>query len=515
MAMTSEATNKDFLASLSRGGFAESLTPAQRRAIHIETDLDEFLATQVGEMGRQVVLTGNPGDGKTQHILRYQDQFDEENYFYLLDASEYADYTTLLNEWRAAYQDDRAGILAINDGPLHEMAADHADSYEFLATVQTQLENQIVYDYETEPSFGDTDILVVDLNNRNILTPRIIKAAIRTFAQELALDGHDHTGRCHIQYNAEKLQHQLIQENLTDLLWNLGKYDTHITVRDLINFLSYCITGGIDDCQVNHSDGLKYYNLAFEGTGQLFELLREHFRSEQLTHPFIDSQLWAAAEQEINPRDIEDAREEIEALFEQKKRQFLFEDEQMELGYKSRELFKKSSDEFVKHTQEGGQGETEKEWVIQRLNGYFMSGSTKRSELKIWLSHNYRSKSSQALVSRTDIPKRDFTLKAPQLHSKIADAIGYRPTYTVLEYTEADEPIRLFITKDLYQRLSALAADIPYTLRNRENEQQILEFMEEIEYYASYSETQGRVSIKDTETGRTESVEISDDIYRV
>jgi len=46
------------------------------------------------------------------------------------------------------------------------------------------------------------------------------------------------------------------------------------------------------------------------------------------------------------------------------------------------------------------------------------------------------------------------------------------------------------------------------------NEQQILEFMEEVEYHETYSEESGLVSVKDTETGRVEEVDVNNDIYR-
>jgi hypothetical protein len=106
-------------------------------------------------------------------------------------------------------------------------------------------------------------------------------------------------------------------------------------------------------------------------------------------------------------------------------------------------------------------------------------------------------------------------LKKPKLHPNIDEAINFQPTHTVLEYTDSDEEIRLRIDRDLYNRLNALAANIPYTLRDREKEQQILECMEEVEYHESYSEFEDTVSIKDAETGRIESVEIRDDTYRV
>ena len=205
MATERTQTDKEFLAELARGGFAESLTPHQRRQIHIETDLDSFLEDALDD-GKQVVLTGNPGDGKTQHILMQQDNYPEDEYFYLLDASEYADYRDLLEEWNENFQDGVAGILAINDGPVYEMTTQYRDEYEFLDTVQKQLQNQIVYDEDNTDEIDFEDIVVVDLNNQDVLTPSIIPKAIKNFAGDFAMDGHSHSGRCHIQYNDDKLQ---------------------------------------------------------------------------------------------------------------------------------------------------------------------------------------------------------------------------------------------------------------------------------------------------------------------
>jgi hypothetical protein len=70
------------------------------------------------------------------------------------------------------------------------------------------------------------------------------------------------------------------------------------------------------------------------------------------------------------------------------------------------------------------------------------------------------------------------------------------------------------MTSSLYRALGALDADIPYTLRDRDVEQQILEYMEEIEYHETYSEESGLVSVKDTETGRVEEVDVNNDVYR-
>ena len=512
MATERTQSGKDFLAELARGGFAESLTPHQRRQIHIDTDLDDFLENALDE-GKQVVLTGNPGDGKTQHILMRQDQYPPDEYFYLLDASEYADYGELLEEWDENYQAGAPGVLAINDGPLYEMTTQYAEEYDFLNTIQKQLENQVIYNEDTLQVIDFDEVIVVDLNNRNILTPSVVKDAIQTLVDDFIEGDHGHSGRCHIQYNAKKLQDERIQENIVDFLTELGKYERHVTVRDLLNFLCYILTAGIKDCQTNFDEELKYYNLAFEGTGAVFELARQRFRSPQLVHPFIDSQLWADAEREVNFSDRDEAAEVVEPVFTRRKRQFLFEDEHMNIDYESYSLFQNISYQFLNH-RNGMSREGTKEQLIKMLNGYFRPNSSKRSELQLWLAHSYRSKSSLALVSRTTVPKSDFEIREPRLHPEIEDAIGYTNDHTALEYTDGRSPIRLKITRSLYRALGALDADIPYTLRSRDVEQQILEFMEEIEYHETYSEEAGSISVKDTETGRIEEVDVNNGIYR-
>ena len=513
MATERTQTDKNFLADLARGGFAESLTPHQRRQIHIQTELDEFLSRAMEE-DRQVVLTGNPGDGKTQHILMCQDTYPtDDGHYYLLDASEYSDYEALLNEWHEAYDAGTPGILAINDGPLYEMATTYRDDFSFLPAVYEQLQNQVVYSDTDASDTAFDDIVVVDLNNRKAMTPSIIREAVETFTTEFATEGHSHSGRCHIQYNAEKLQDEHIQENLIDFLTKLGRYDVHVTVRDLLNFICYMLTAGLKECQTNFEDDLKYYNLGFEGSGTVFDLARQQFSAPELVHPFVDSHLWAAAEQDANFSDRDDVSETVEPLFEQKKRRFLFEDEVMGIGYEARSLYQNFQYDFINH-RNGKSAEGMKEEFLKMLNGYFRPDNPRRAQLQLWLSHRYRSKSSLALVSRTTVEKSAFEIRRPRLHPEIRETIGYTPSHITVEYTGGDEPIRLRITQSLYDDLAALDANIPYTLRDRDVEQQILEFMEEIEFHESYSAEAGTVSVKDTETGRVETVEINDGTYR-
>ncbi|PNW34072.1 UNVERIFIED_CONTAM: hypothetical protein BEN50_18365 [Euhalothece sp. KZN 001] len=505
----------DLLADLARGGFAEKLTSQQRRAIHMSTELDDFLEAQL-DAGKQVILTGNPGDGKTQYIFQNRPEYPEPEYYYLQDASEW-DYDDLLEEWSTAVDEGKPGILAINDGPLYEMSMAYDDEYPFLQTIEEQFRRQTIFEASSGEPSESSQFVVVDLHNRGVLTRKIIMQALDNLTDDTFLTaGHDHAGTCHIQYNIQKLRTDPIRQNLIELLMEVGKLGDHVTIRDLLNFIAYCITGGRAECDTDNPDRLHYYNLSFDGEGKIFTLLIEHLSPTDLTHPFIDAYLWASAEKAVNPRDVEDQQERISAEFLREKRRFYFEDEMIDLAYSSRDLYHEIDYLFndVRNDPDGSR-EIQKERLIEMVNGYFRPGSSKRSELRLWLSHNFRSKRSQVLVSRTTIPKTDLEYRKPRLHPRIEESMSYTPLYFVLEYTGGETPVRLRFTSALSRSLRALDATVPYIVREREEEQQLLEFMEEVEYQVRPSESEGTVLIKDTETGDVERVGVHDDRYRV
>lgn len=516
--MATEHTHlgSEFLCRLARGGFAEKLTQPQRRAIHITTRLDEFIDEAL-VAGKQLVLTGNPGDGKTQYILRKQEEYPEPDYYYLYDASEYADYRDLLEEWQDAYDAGRPGILAINDGPLYEMTSSHKAEFSFLEPVESQFRKQIVYDDHAHQNAAIDEMVVIDLNNRNVLTRKIVLQAIENLTQEhYVKEGHGHSGTCHIQHNIQKLRCDTIRDNFKWLLKSVGKLDEHVTIRDLLNFIAYCITGGKQECEIDFDERLSYYNLAFDGNGRISELLNQYFKPIDLTHPFVDATLYAEAENAVGARDVEDLQDSIQAEFIQSKRRFYFEDDIMEIGYDGSDLYHEINYRFLdqrnnpEHSEEGVKEET-----IEMINGYFTPGSSQRSELRLWQAHNYRSKSSNLLVSRAKIPKHELERKIPKLNANIRGAVDYTPTHHALEYTGGGSPVKLRITRELSESLSALDATVPYRVRDQQEEEQILEFMEEVEYRADYSEQEGVVVLKNTESGDVESVEVHDDRYRV
>lgn len=91
----------------------------------------------------------------------------------------------------------------------------------------------------------------------------------------------------------------------------------------------------------------------------------------------------------------------------------------------------------------------------------------------------------------------------------------YIPDSAVLEYTAGETPVRLGITRSLYDSFSQIDSGIPYVLRDREEEQILLEFMRDVEYQETPGESVGVVTIKDAETGNTEEIHVQDDRYEI
>ncbi|NMJ92703.1 hypothetical protein GLT81_00405 [Nanohaloarchaea archaeon] len=496
--------SRELLNDISQGGFAETMSSDERDEIHAQSSMDDFLEEQM-EKGRQVVLTGNPGDGKTQYIMRIKKEFEG---YYETDAST-REPSELVEEWKEAYEKNKKGIIAINDGPLQQVITDFSNEYEFLQDIQYKMENQLVTrvnDFEN----SNEDIVVINMSKRQILSKMIIHQTIKNLTNIYDVEGDSNY---HISYNIDMLQDERVKDSLTELLSYLGTYDSEVTMRDLLNFVGYCINGGRKDEKRNFSEDLKYYNLAYEGRGKVFDLFREYLDPEDLTHPYLDSVLWSEAEEEINAPDSEYDIDEVKKKFLHKKRAFLFGGKKIE-GVNPRDVYKESKDEFMDYSRnEDINTQQKKENLIRRLNRYFLPNADKNNELVLWFTHNFRSKENEVVISRGDTSTQKFNYLVPQLNPEIEEAMNFRSDHYFLEYSgETDNP-RLKIDENLHKRLNTLELGVPYFMRDERIERRIVNFMENIQKEEISSETHATIRLKDTETGEDKKIKVDDNEY--
>ena len=98
--------------------------------------------------------------------------------------------------------------------------------------------------------------------------------------------------------NVARLRHTRVQERLGTLLEHVGRRGDHTTMRQLMGYIAYIITGGTGSNQrLRELTGTRfvYATLAYKGgDGPLFDLVRTAFDPARVTHPRYDEELWRA-----------------------------------------------------------------------------------------------------------------------------------------------------------------------------------------------------------------------------
>src|SRR5207249_1854981 len=96
------------------------LTTAEARArLHLPTPLEELVAREV-RAGRDVILTGNPGDGKSHLVRTLVESGRLAGAVVELDLSA-RPTEEVLEAWQKARDTRRPFVLCGNEGPLTEL----------------------------------------------------------------------------------------------------------------------------------------------------------------------------------------------------------------------------------------------------------------------------------------------------------------------------------------------------------------------------------------------------------
>ncbi len=103
-----------------RNAVAERVEKSKLQYMHIPTGLDTAIETWIMQKF-DVILTGNPGDGKTHLISILQDKGLLSSAYVEKDASQ-KDTETILKIWQQKKQENIPFVLAINHAPLRNLA---------------------------------------------------------------------------------------------------------------------------------------------------------------------------------------------------------------------------------------------------------------------------------------------------------------------------------------------------------------------------------------------------------
>ena len=313
--------------------YADQLTTDELDWIHIDLGLDDYLLNCARD-GLQVVITGNPGDGKTFLIERLRESLvSTYNAVVITDANECADAETL-SAWRSCDQNHRAFILAINEWPLFELRRlARREGFAPVDEAVRQVQHAVFYGAPPEPRQGR--VAVVDLNLRNVLVPSVVLSAVARLTDDRFIG--DLSSADPARRNADRLRTDRVQQRLSALLIQASRRGEHTTMRQLMGLVAYLLTGGADSTGriMSQGDGRYLYaNLVFDGgEGPLFDLVRRSFDPARVTHPELDEELWRGTtnpQHWLDPNDVplapaNVALEEQERCFKVAKRRFFFE----------------------------------------------------------------------------------------------------------------------------------------------------------------------------------------------
>jgi energy-coupling factor transporter ATP-binding protein EcfA2 len=476
----------DFLSGLynRHSCYADRLTPEQIEAIHVPTRLEVSLRKWL-QGKKDIVLLGNPGDGKT-HLLRHlQDVIDKVKAEVVLDATAEKDYERIVRKWKAASDSRRPFCLAINQGPLNRLLALKGHRLPQLEEVAEQIRSLVTYD---NPAKTPRKVFVVDLNLRSVLTGEIILHALNNLLTPEILDQSpscfaDETSDAAL--NRKALLEPHVQDRLVKLLTSASYAGRHVSMRDIQGFLSYILLGGrpVSETLKDPSNrDYRYFNLAFQGEGELFDAVRDVFEPERATTPEVDEHLWENTgvregwlfeRPPLTPDYLVDAWEQFTTL----KRQYFFEHAD---GDKLLAVNRDDNATFFNSVSTGATSpDRYLPTVLKAINAFYCPERNEEGScLRLWGAQQYDGHTPRVLVSCYQIPKEKFVLQVPKLAPWLADAMDYRPDHVLLRYTgKSTNPTGLRIDRGLWRALALAAKGLPMSLRSPQYSQSIQTFI--------------------------------------
>jgi hypothetical protein len=504
--MADENLDVTYLINLYNGhqAIAERAASYQLQHIHVRTKLDERIIGWLNN-GKDVILTGNPGDGKT-HLLRYLNF--PANVEFEMDASQKKP-EEVLQEWQKCREKGFRFVLAINHAPLRSLAEVAAKDPVFNSLSEmiltptrnnSTIANFIIYNDEQVSNSAVNDykanlkIQIVDLSQREILTEEVISSLLSKL-YPLAANASCSTGvkqqcgRCPLHDNAQALANSQVQKNLAFMLSLVARRGFHATMRDLVGMLAYILTGGTtcDELWRNNLhenlpdyNNYDFYNLLFQGRSPLFDAIRRTFDPGQYSDPEIDLQLWSGDLNNdwIVPRPTwENSPINNLIALRTAKRRYFFEHSESVVN-KYRRMVTGISQEFM-DLLNGMDSATAIQNLIEKINLFYapLSNSMKgnyRDRLYLWNQHRYSIGGQlPGYVAMRSLSSSSFQIYHPKLNPLYEDAVEVRQDhllFAVRNWMPGDAALRVDweMFKALWDAKQGMAIEVqPYSILRR------------------------------------------------
>lgn len=501
-----------FIRNFYRGNsaFADFLDEKYLKYIHIQTNLDDTIIENL-KGGNDVVLTGNPGDGKT-HIIRMLLPKIHDlsiNPVVELDASTKSEDELYL-EWKKAREENRPFVLAINAALLHSLAESRTDA--FIQSAREQMAQAITFSLDKGPH---SQVYVYDLSKRDVLSREIIRNVLERMTSDDFFTGcqscvlHE---SCPVLRNRIMIRYPLFQERLYSILRRSSLTGFHATLRDLQSLSSFLLFEGKKCRDFQTSAGGEEYeiaNLVFSGEGKIFNAIRASFDPSLVSHPIWDERLLSATIPEDSWVDESVISREAllpsnEGQFRLRKRQFYF------FNKFGDDILKIASDDVSLYQDFLKKDDKDKlKDIVQKLNSLFGSSEGQKS-LRVWSSHRFNHKPRRMLISTGTIPRSRFEIKTPHLLTEMSKGISYEAPY--VRMCLKDNPtIGIKVDFDIYHMLLCNERGLPSLLLESEEVKRIWRFMDLLRSGSEEDDEEKEVIISDLQSNKEVTVLIDTD----
>jgi hypothetical protein len=466
-------------------GIAERANASQLRYIHVQTDLDVKILDWL-KKGEDIILTGNPGDGKTHLLmfLKLPTNVETET-----DASQKTP-DEILKTWQKCRRNKHQFVLAINHAPLRNLAQVSATDptlkilHEMVFPPKRNLsaiDNFVIYSEEQENTLlnhhqAAPKIKIVDLSQREIISNETIASLLNNVCPLAAKAScspgmKEQCGRCPLHDNAKALAHPQVQKNLVFILTLVARRGFHTTMRDLVGLLAYVLTGGVTCEELwrksklgdlpNYND-YDYYNLLFQGRSLLFDSLRQTFDPGRYSDPEIDLGLWSGNVNRkwLIPRTVGDnlALSSLDDLRSMKRRYFFEYDEPIEEKY--RRMMTSVGQEFDQLLN-NTDSESAVQDLVEMINLFYAPLPKKsdsrnyRDRLHLWNQHRYSIGQPPGYIAMRSLGIGSLQVYRPRLNPIYDEAIIVRQDHVLLavqNWLPGDPALR--IDWEMYKALS-------------------------------------------------------------
>lgn len=464
--------------------YADHILPELLSAIHLGTKLDDAII-QAALDGKDIVLTGNPGDGKT-HIIRLLKNKLEglgKPIHIELDAS------TLSNEdiytkWKTARQCKTPFVIAINAAVLFSVYQEYHE-FQPIKDAYYQMSHSVVFHDE---GLNCVNLVVYDLSKREVLTTGILHKAIDKLTdanhyKECAKCPLNES--CDVHRSCALLRNELFQNRLFVILQRVSLQGYHATVRELQSLIAYLIFGNRNCQNINRTTGSNQYNIVnrvFSGKGAFFDAIRNAIDPVDISHPTWDEKIllndipsdsWIAG-YEVPAEAI--AYDNYE-LFKLRKRQFFF------FNRYGDELLKILDDDVTRFQEflNLDSGRLIKD-LIRKLNTFFGAAKASNSEFQIWTGHRYDNEPRKVLISMGAIKKSSLKIGRPALLESMQDGIDMTSSYIRLEKKDT-EHIFLKIDFNMYMLLTEAERGVPVLFMESDLVKKVWRFVEQLQSF--------------------------------